>query len=135
MKGFALTVDVTVGAILAIFILTISLSFMHLSYSAGTGDVSMKRLASDVIFMLDYNGTLDSLDSESIISGINHLLSPSFEMGMNITVYDKDSGHLQDIPINYATNKDRFGGKHSFITFDGNRAKGFAVVDYWVAIR
>ena len=108
---------------------------MQGGYSAGVESVSVKRMAADVVTILDYNGTLDTLDTNLIRSGVNHLLPPSLEMGINITVYDDNSQHIQDIAVDYDTEKNRYGGRHSFITFNGNRAEGFAVADYWVTIK
>jgi len=134
MKGYALTIDVTFGSVLVIFMLVAATSYTLSSYTSGIGDVSMKRIATDVIAVLDYNGTLDTLDENTIRSGINSLLPPNLEMGVNITVYDTSFAPVQEIDIDYATDKNRYAGKWNFMTFNGNSAEGFAVADYWVAI-
>jgi len=135
MKGYVLTVDVAFGAVLAIFILATSMSLMQGGYSAGVEALAVKRMAADIVTILDYNGTLDTLDEGLIRSGVRHILPPSLEMGINITVYDDNSQHVQDMAMDYETEKNRYGGRHSFIIFSGNRAEGFAVADYWVTVK
>jgi len=134
-KGYALIVDATFGALIAVSIMVVATTFMNAGYSAGTGTVSVKRMATDVMAVLDYNGTLDTLDENMIRSGVRHLLPPSLEMGINITVYDENLNHVQETNINFDTEKDRLAGKRGFMTFSGNQATGFAVAEYWVAIR
>jgi len=134
MKGYAFTIDVTFGAVLALFLLVYSTSFMLTSYTSGIGDISVKRIAEDTITLLDYNGTLDSLDSGKIRSGIGHMLPPNLAMGVNITVYDNTFTPVQEVIIDYETERNRFAGRHCFMIFDGNRADGFAVADYWVSV-
>jgi hypothetical protein len=134
MKGYALSIDVTFGAFLSIFLIIVATSFMLSSYSSGIGDVWMKRVGSDAVALLDYNNTLDSLNENQIRSGIKHLLPPNLIMGVNITVFDENQLTLQEINIDYVTDINRLGGKYCFMTFKGSRAEGFAVADYWVAI-
>jgi|GEM_PF-3404709 len=134
-KGYALIVDATFGALIAVSILVAATTFMNAGYSSGTGTVSVKRMATDVVAVLDFNGTLDTLDENAIRSGIRHLLPPGLEMGINITVYDENLNQVQETTIDFDTEKDRLGGKRGFMIFSGSQATGFAVAEYWVAIR
>lgn len=135
MKGYALVVDVTVGALVAIAMLVVAISVLSSGYSSGIGSVAMKRMASDVVATLDYNGTLDTMDENQIRSGIRHLLPSTLEMGMNITEYDDNFNHVKETIVDYSTEKNALVGRHSFMIFSGSGATGFAVADYWVAIR
>jgi hypothetical protein len=133
MRGYVLTMDVTVGAAITILIIIAATSYVNSAFSGGTGDLSMKRVASDVVALLDYNGTLGTLEPGLIESGMAHLTPPNMEMGMNITAYDEDGQKSGTILINHDTEKDRYGGKWCFISFDGADAYRFAVAEYWVA--
>lgn len=135
MKGYVLTIDVMFGAILAIFLIVATFSFMQGSYTGGIGEISMKRLATDIIAVLDYNGTLSTLDSGIISAGLDDLLPPNMEMGINITVYDYNLVPVSEIDINYATNKSRYAGRWGFPVFITSRTDSMAMVDYWVAFR
>lgn len=135
MRALILTTDVIFGMFVAIAIIAVTLSFVNSSYESGIGDLSMKRIASDIIAVLDYNGTLDTLNAASIESGINHLLPKGMEMGVNITVYNASFSRTGSVAINYGGGGRRYGGRWGFAGFSGMKADKFAAVDYWIGFR
>ncbi len=89
MKGFVFTLDVAIGINIVISMLALSYFFIS---SDRTGDIEgmmMRRVGSDIVTTLHYNGTLGTLNKTLIESSLNALLPENMNMSMKL--------HMQNI--------------------------------------
>lgn len=133
MKGYVFTLDAAFAVIIVSALLFMSYDYSVTSYSSAAESIAMRRVASDIVAVLDYNDILDSLDESTIESELNRMLPPNLDMNMTIYVYDDPTNLDYTIQINGDLKGDYFKGKWFSRTYaDGGR---YLLVEYRMGFR
>jgi len=87
-KGYVFTLDAAFAISIIVALLLMTYGYSITSYASGADPVAIKRTASDIVSVLDYNNVLDTLDKNTIESELNQLLPPNLNMSMKLYVYE-----------------------------------------------
>ncbi len=99
-KGYVFTLDAAFAVIIVGVLLLMVYSYPITSYSSGADAIAIRRTASDIVAVLDYNDVLDTLDKSTIESELNPLLPPNLNMSMVLHVYN--ASYYVDCPASLA---------------------------------
>jgi len=118
-KAFILSLDVAIGVILVFILLTGSSFFFLRANEDFIPNLQMLRFASDVVTVLDADGTLKTFDNAQIKSGMISLLPENY--GMRITINSTYSNNLIIAETDTAPLERRFiiSGKRFFYASSG----------------
>ena len=117
-KAFVLSLDVIIAIIVVISILVVSTFYITKAGGESVSNLQTIRMGGDVLALLDYDGTLDTLSVEDIEIELNRILPINYHMRIKVKCRGQD-------PIIVETTamfpKDRFigGGKRIFVTNTG----------------
>ncbi len=128
MKGFVLTMDVAIAIVVAGFVL---LLVPGIQANDAYPELESKRLASDIVAVLDYNGVLGTYDKDIIEANLSGMLPANINMSMTIKKFNSTSS-VSQIQINAAITDNYMAGKWWFAT---DRGRFFYFVDYRVKFR
>lgn len=128
-KGLIFSFDIMV-AVLLVVVLLLAGTF----YAAKSGEYSLSRLqmirtGSDILAILDYDGTLKTLSMPTIEAGINELLPTSYHM--RIEIKGREYGPLI-IETTPEAPKDRFIGSGERVF---NKNAEYYIARYWIWLR
>ena len=76
-KGFIFTLDVVVAFILLLILIA---SFSIYFRESNSNELYLKRLGYDAVLMLDYNGSLKTLDENIILKDMQLFLPENYDM-------------------------------------------------------
>jgi hypothetical protein len=132
-KGYIFTLDAAFAVIIVTVLLFMVYNYSITSYSSAVDPLPIRRLASDIVAVLDYNGVLDTLDEGTIESELNQLLPPNMNMSITIYAYNDPSSLDDTIQINDDLTGDYFTGKWFSRTYtEGGK---YLLVKYKVGLR
>lgn len=83
-KGFILSFDVVIAVFIVLLILTAATFYATRASEDSLSKLQMVRVGSDILAILDYEGTLATLSSPNIETGLNELLPASYHMRVEI---------------------------------------------------
>lgn len=136
MRGYIFTLDAAFAITIVGVLLLMVYSYSITSYSSGADSVSIRRLASDMVAVLDYSDVLDTLDKETIEAELNQLLPPNLNMSMTVYVYEEPDGDpVNTIQINPDLTGDYYKGRWRFPVFAGADINKFVLVEYKIGLR
>jgi len=121
-KGFILSLDAAVAVVLLIIILAGSSYFFLKTNENFISNVQMLRIGSDITAVLEADGTLDTLDSTSIKSGIEKILPVSYSMRLTINSTRYSSPIIVETESLPSDKKFVVAGKRYFYAGQGSQA-------------
>ncbi|MBU0460440.1 MAG: hypothetical protein KKH52_03880 [Nanoarchaeota archaeon] len=83
-KGFILTLDVILGMTIVFLVLIVSLFFITQGSAVSISDHQLLMVGSDIVGVMDQEGTLDSLDYATIETRLEEILPANYEMLLRI---------------------------------------------------
>ncbi|MEA2036064.1 MAG: hypothetical protein U9O94_01040 [Nanoarchaeota archaeon] len=83
-KGFVFTLDATLAVVILIPLLAFSAFYITKAGGESVSKLQTIRIGGDVLAVLDYDGTLDTLSVESIEIGLNRILPINYHMRINV---------------------------------------------------
>ncbi|MFO8016009.1 MAG: hypothetical protein R6U32_02810 [Candidatus Woesearchaeota archaeon] len=129
-KGFVLTLDIAVGALVAVLLLTAAHTHVMDAGSSKISGISMALAGSDITAVLDQRGILESMDEDFIESEMESLLPQNCMMRLRITT---ESGTELNIGKDYPEDQHVVSGKRFFAIRDSEgNIKEYACASYWV---
>ncbi len=124
-KGFVLTTDVAVSiAIVGLILLTAS----QFKPADVLPEIEARRMASDIVAILDYSGVLATYDKGKIEANISGIIPPNLNMSMSIKKFNSTS-LVSQLQINANITKNYVSGKWWYAT---DKGQFFYTVDYRV---
>lgn len=141
-KGYVLTLDVTIGLIIVLGLLTMSAIILNNAQSGTFLELQQVRVANDVITVMDERDILQSYNSSLINTTLYQLLPYNFQMYMVIKHYRYDPSLPSFIYTNMTTvgqvtnqtNSFIGQGRRTFVKTSGVNITNYSTVDYniWV---
>lgn len=135
MRGYVFTLDAAFAVIIVGVLLLMVYSYPITSYSSGADIIAIRRTASDIVAVLDYNDVLDTLDNDTIAQELNQLLPHNLGMSMTLDVYDSDLDFEYQIQVNPDLDGDYYTGKWRFPKLTGSQIDKYVLVEYKVGLR
>lgn len=129
-KGFVLTMDVAISIAVVGFIL---LAILQLKGTEVFPELESKRLASDIIAILDYNGILDTYDKTRIEANLSQLLPANLNMSMIIKRFNS-TALISEMQINGNITENFLAGKWWLSAVNGSD-QSFYLVEYRVKFK
>ena len=130
-KAFIFSLDVTIAVLVSIIVLSAAVY-----YSSNASDslptLQMSRTGSDILIMLYYNGTLNSM-GPAIEENMNDMLPQNYDMRIKIT--KSDGSPLLEVGNELPNNKMLVSGKRIFTKTSGNKIDYYAVAQYWIWLK
>ncbi len=128
-KGFIFSLDAIIAIIIVAALLAVSIFYVTKAGGESVSKLQTIRIGADVLALLDYDGTLDTLSVQSIEIGLNTLLPINYHMRIEADCMGQDPIIVETIDV---APQDRFigGGRRVFVT---NTSK-YCIADYsiWV---
>jgi hypothetical protein len=136
-RGFVLTLDASVATLIAVVVISFSIAQINRVSTSPNTEHKMLQQGSDIVMALYNSGTLQTLDQEKINTTMHSLLSPQYDMRIEITIYEKDDDELKLLTqtaigaiLNESENM--ASGKITYLTFTDEDADKYALVQYWI---
>lgn len=129
-RGFVLTMDVAISIAVVGFIL---LAILQLKDTDVFPELESKRLASDIIAVLDYNGILDTYDKTKIEANLSQLLPANLNMSMIIKRFNSTT-FLSQMQINANITENFLAGKWWLVSVNSTN-QSFYLVEYRVKFK
>lgn len=141
LKGFILTTDMLLAFGIASVIL------LAVSYTSSKSEnlypyFQLNRQTNDILKVLDYNQTSQTLDSLKIRQGLKSLLDTNLAAKLEIRVYENKNGDFvlnQSLviiePEGSVPSGDVQKGEKVFIIVDGGKTKFYSNATLWVWLK
>ncbi len=128
-KGFILSFDVVIAVFIVFLILTVATFYATRASEDSLSKLQMVRVGSDILAILDYEGTLATLSSANIEIGLNELLPVNYNM--RIEIKGRTFGPMI-VETDSETPEDRFigSGKRVF-----NKNAQYYIARYWIWLK
>src|SRR3989338_5718003 len=125
-KGMVFSLDAALGITFIILILAVVSFNINDAENEGKDLLSARRIGADIVAVLDYNNTLDSLNEAKITQALNEILPQN--MNMSMTIYVQNSPYTIECPTSLvnltygcydytATSGCWSGSKAGFVTY------------------
>lgn len=128
-KGFILSLDISIAAFVAFTLIIVSVYYVGLANEEPLSRLQLVRTGSDVMTMLDYEGTLDRLDKIEIQDGMKTLLPPGYEMRMVVNGTFPEQSFVAESTVNPPSKKFIISGRRAFIVY--NETKDYFATAYY----
>lgn len=128
-KAFIFSLDMFIAVVITILVMSAAHRHMINAEANRISDVQMVAAGSDIAALLDSKGILQTLDKDSIESGMNELLPQNYKMFMKIAV---DDGTIFYVGDSLPENQFAATGKRFFAVKSGRSIRDYAYVTYWV---
>lgn len=128
-KGFVLTLDVAISMAVAGVIL---LAMSQLKSTDAFPELEAKRLATDIVAILDYRDVLDTYDKNKIEANLSQLLPANLNMSMIIKRFNSIAVSQMQISANIT---DNFLAGRWWLTAVNGSSQSFYLVEYRVKFR
>ncbi len=137
-KGFILSLDISMAVFIAFILIAVSVYYVGLASEEPLSNLPLVKAGSDIMTMLDYDGTLNRLDKIEIQNEMKALLPPGYEMRIMINGTFPDQGFVAESTPNstaYPLNK-KFvvSGMRSFVIQNETKAY-LATANYLVWLK
>lgn len=130
-KGFVFTLDIAIGVLVVILLMTAAHRHMVNAESNRVSNIQMISVGSDIVAMLDYNEVLQTLNEKNIESEMNDLMPQNYDMLLKIVVDDGTILYIGDsVP-----GEQFVGSGKRFFAINGGSSTKYAYVVYWVWTR
>lgn len=130
-KGFVMTLDASLAAIImAIFLLTFS--FFYAQIGEDTSSLmSAEKQANDLLIVMDKNGTLATLDPETINETMNLAMHESFSKFLEIDYYNYSNGFYLagnfSVGSNHTESEKTVFAQREFLVFENQSIKHYGI--------
>ncbi|MBS3125969.1 hypothetical protein J4453_00810 [Candidatus Woesearchaeota archaeon] len=84
-KGFVFTLDVAIAVFILVGILAISSFYISRTNEESLSRIQMERTGSDILALVDYNGALESLSTDTLRTSLNVLLPANYHARIEIS--------------------------------------------------
>ena len=129
-KGFVFSLDAFVAVLVFAVVLLISGYYVTVLNQDRVPDLQMIKTGQDILAVLDYKGTLDTLDINQIENEVNNILPVNYHMRILIT------GNFPASPLIMETTNenptDSFVGTGKRVFYNGQSS---AVAQFWVWLK
>ena len=129
-KGFIFSLDTVIAIMVVIIILIVSMFYITKAGDESVSKLQSLRIGSDVLALLDYRGTLDTLSVSDIEVDLNSMLPINYQMRIEANCMGQDPIIVETTDI---FPKDRFigVGKRVFVT---NSSK-YCIADFRIWLK
>lgn len=128
-KGFVLSLDASIAASIAFILIVISVYYVGLANEETLSRLQLVRTGSDVLAILDYEETLDSIDKTKIQEEMKTLLPPGYEMRIIINGTFPQQSLIAESSTEPPSKKFMMGGKRTFVIYN-ETGEYFATADF-----
>lgn len=129
-KGFVLTMDVAISiTIVGLVLLTVS----QLNIIDAFSELEAKRLATDIVAVLDYRDVLDTYDKSKIEANLSGLVPENLNMSMIIKRFNS-TALISELQINANITENFLAGKWWLTAVNGS-GQSFYLVEYRVKFK
>ncbi|MFH1636821.1 MAG: hypothetical protein ABIB71_00170 [Candidatus Woesearchaeota archaeon] len=132
-RGIVFSLDMMLAVVVVVIIIGSSGYFFSRSGEEFLGNLNMVKLGSDITYMLYEDGTLDTLDSETVAEEIELYLPENYEM--RLTLEGDFPGGMLMVESNPEGGEGRFrisGTRYLVINYNGILYNAKAVYEVWV---
>ena len=133
-KGFILSLDILIATFLAFIVITISVYYVGLADDETLSSLQLLRTGSDILAVMDYEKTLNSLDKIEIQNKMDILLPPNYGMLVSINGTFPQRTLMLESTTEPVSNKFVVGGKRSFVIYNETN-EYFATADFLIWIK
>ena len=114
-KAFIFSLDIIVAITIVMSLLVVSVFYVSKAGSDSVSKLQTVRIGADVLALLDYNGTLDTLSSDQMDVGLNSILPINYHMRISANCMGQ-SPIVAETTDDYPTNRFVGAGKRVFVT-------------------
>lgn len=130
-KGMIFTLDAII-AVLVVSILMIASAHFAGKEESSLPDLQLSRIGYDIVALLDYSKTLDTLDAGIIKNEMNDLLPSNYNMKIKITT---NYGVTREIGDAIPDNKFIATGKRAFVIVKEGKITDYGIAQFWVWLK
>ncbi len=139
-RGFILTLDAIIAVFVVVTILAYANTQLNKSKVTQWSQYQMKQTGDDIVLMMKNDGTLQTLDSETIESALTNVAPANYQMRMHITKYAIVEAVLVptqtiDVGPDVEDSSLRTYGKQTFLIFTQDDVSSYNTVEYWIWLR
>jgi len=139
-KGFVLTLDAAVAAFLVLTILAYANYLVNESEVTQWSEYNMLSTGYDVATMLCHTGAFQTLNASLIENSLQQALPANYAMRIQVDSYQNIGGVLYPqtqivIGPEIADSALKTHGKRTFLTFTGNNAGTYNLVEFWIWLK
>lgn len=128
-KGIVFSLDAAAALIIVLFILIVSNFYMYRSVNE-LPNLEVIRTGHDIIAMMDYEGTLETLNANSIKTRMDALLPGKYDMLL------KTTSENQNISIGGTPPNDRFiGAGKRFSVVSNQENATYLTTRFWIWLK
>ncbi len=133
-KGFILSLDVAVAIFVVFIMLMISAFYVSRGNEEQLSKLQMSRTGADVMAILDYEKTLETLDQDEVASEIKTLLPPNYEM--RIMINGTFPAQIMSVETTTQPPGEQLvvGGRREFVIRNATN-EYFATAYYWIWLK
>ncbi len=133
-KGLIFTLDMTLAIIVVVIVIASATYFFAKSSEEFLGSINLGRMGSDVTLMLYKDGTLGTLDRETIATSMNSHLPENYEMRLSLS--GDFPGGLLVVESDPETEEGRFkisGVRYIILDYNGVLYNAKGSYEVWVS--
>lgn len=125
-KAFVFTLDAAMAVIVVVTLLLVAHYYVNRTNTESLSKIGMVRTGSDILTVLDNDGTLSTLDENSIATEMNNLLPVNYNMRIMLYCTNQTLGISTSLP----SRKFVASGKRIIVADDD-----FCTARYWIWLR
>lgn len=133
-KGFILSLDAAVAIFVVFIMIAISAFYIGRANEDPLPKLQMTRTGADIMAILDYEKTLESLDQDRVASEIKTLLPPNYQMRVVINGTFPAQVMTAETTTEPPGEQLIVGGKRSFVIRNESN-EYFATANYWMWLK
>lgn len=133
-KGFIFSLDASIAAFVAFILIIVSVYYVGLASEETLSRLQLVRIGSDVLAVLDYKETLDTLDKIRIQDEMKTLMPPGYKMRIMINGTFPQESLVAESTTEPPEEKFLMGGKRTFVIYNETK-EYFATADFLIWLK
>ena len=137
-RGFFFAIDSLIAIVIAFILISAVVLFLNRAEEDRFSTLYMEKVANDMLYVMNRNGTLQTLNSGHMRNVLAGMLPRNLAAQLNVTTYECadqncnsfrfDNNIITLIPTN-AAERDAVIARTGFVTFSGGKLNKFAIAE------